>query len=90
MSSQVRPDPVNASARAQSLSAMLTRAAERHGGKTAVVCGAVTWSYADFHREIERLVRIGHVRAIEAEIDALEALAPEAAPRASSTLNDTV
>lgn len=29
--------------------------------------------------EIERLVRIGHVRAIEAEIDALAALAPEAA-----------
>ena len=33
--------------------------------------------------EIGRLVRIGHVRAIEAEIDALEALAPEAAPLAS-------
>ena len=32
--------------------------------------------------EIERLVRIGHVRAIEAEIDALAALAPEAAPLA--------
>lgn len=32
--------------------------------------------------EIGRLVRIGHVRAIEAEIDALEALAPEAAPLA--------
>ena len=32
--------------------------------------------------EIERLVRIGHVRAIEAEIDALEALTPEAAPLA--------
>ncbi|WP_285713185.1 hybrid sensor histidine kinase/response regulator [Erythrobacter oryzae] len=30
--------------------------------------------------EIERLVRIGHVRAIEAEIDALAALAPEAVP----------
>ncbi|UYV15361.1 ATP-binding protein [Porphyrobacter sp. ULC335] len=29
--------------------------------------------------EIERLVRIGHVRAIEAEIDAIAALAPEAA-----------
>lgn len=29
--------------------------------------------------EIERLVRIGHVRAIEAEIDSLAALAPEAA-----------
>jgi CheY-like chemotaxis protein/two-component sensor histidine kinase len=32
--------------------------------------------------EIERLVRIGHVRAIEAEIDALAALALEAAPLA--------
>jgi CheY-like chemotaxis protein/two-component sensor histidine kinase len=32
--------------------------------------------------EIERLVRIGHVRAIEAEIDALAALAPEAMPLA--------
>ena len=29
--------------------------------------------------EIERLVRIGHVRAIEAEIDSIAALAPEAA-----------
>ncbi len=32
--------------------------------------------------EIERLVRIGHVRGIEAEIDALAALAPEAVPLA--------
>jgi CheY-like chemotaxis protein/anti-sigma regulatory factor (Ser/Thr protein kinase) len=32
--------------------------------------------------EIERLVRIGHVRAIETEIDALARLAPEAAPLA--------
>ena len=32
--------------------------------------------------EIERLVRIGHVRAIEAEIDAIAALAPEAGPLA--------
>lgn len=32
--------------------------------------------------EIERLVRIGHVRAIEAEIDAIAALAPEATPLA--------
>lgn len=31
---------------------------------------------------IERLVRIGHVRGIEAEIDALEAVAPEVAPLA--------
>lgn len=32
--------------------------------------------------EIERLVRIGHVRGLEAEIDALAALGPEAAPLA--------
>lgn len=32
--------------------------------------------------EIARLVRIGHVRAIEAEIDAIAALAPEAVPLA--------
>jgi len=32
--------------------------------------------------EIERLVRIGHVRAIEAEIDSIAALAPEAGPLA--------
>ncbi|PLK24809.1 hybrid sensor histidine kinase/response regulator [Porphyrobacter sp. TH134] len=32
--------------------------------------------------EIERLVRIGHVRAIEAEIDGIAALTPEAAPLA--------
>ena len=32
--------------------------------------------------EIERLVRIGHVRAIEAEIDAIAALDPEAGPLA--------
>jgi CheY-like chemotaxis protein len=31
---------------------------------------------------IEQLVRIGHVRGIEAEIDAIAALAPEAAPLA--------
>ncbi len=55
MSSQTHPDPVIARARAQSLSAMLARAAERHGDKTAIICGDVTWSYADFHREIERL-----------------------------------
>ncbi len=34
--------------------------------------------------EIERLVRIGHVRAIEAEIDAIAALAPDAAPLAEA------
>ena len=49
------PDSVIARARAQSLSAMLIRVAERHGEKTAIICGDVTWSYADFHREVERL-----------------------------------
>ncbi|OYU36879.1 fatty acyl-CoA synthetase [Novosphingobium sp. PASSN1] len=49
------PDSVIARARAQSLSAMLTRVAERHGEKTAIICGDVTWSYAGFHREVERL-----------------------------------
>jgi CheY-like chemotaxis protein/two-component sensor histidine kinase len=34
--------------------------------------------------EIERLVRIGHVRAIEAEINAIAALTPEAAPLAEA------
>ncbi|MBB6228966.1 fatty acyl-CoA synthetase [Polymorphobacter multimanifer] len=44
-----------AQARAQSLSTMLRRAAERHGDKTAIICGDVTWSYAEFHEEMERL-----------------------------------
>lgn len=34
----------------------------------------------DHCAEIERLVRIGHVRGLEAEIDTIAALAPEAAP----------
>ncbi|WP_421839059.1 fatty acyl-CoA synthetase [Novosphingobium sp.] len=55
MSAETHSDPVIARARAQSLSAMLTRAAERHGAKTAIICGDVTWSYAGFHREVERL-----------------------------------
>jgi fatty-acyl-CoA synthase len=42
-------------ARAQSLSAMLARAAQRHGDRTAIICGDVCWSYADFLREVERL-----------------------------------
>ena len=48
-------DPVIARARSQSLSAMLVRAAERHGEKTAIICGDVTWSYATFRREVDRL-----------------------------------
>ena len=46
---------VIARARAQSLSAMLRRAAERHGGRTAIICGDVMWSYAAFAAEVERL-----------------------------------
>jgi fatty-acyl-CoA synthase len=49
------PDLLIARARAQSLSAMLARAAQRHGERTAIICGDVCWSYADFHREVERL-----------------------------------
>ena len=49
------PDPIVARARSQSLSAMLRRTAERHGEKTAIICGDVTWSYAAFALEVERL-----------------------------------
>ncbi|WP_353230018.1 fatty acyl-CoA synthetase [Novosphingobium sp.] len=48
-------DPLIARARAQSLSAMLNRAAERHGDKTAIICGDVTWSYRAFRSEVDRL-----------------------------------
>jgi len=48
-------DPVIDRARAQSLSAMLRRAAERHGDRPAILCGAVSWSYAEFADEVERL-----------------------------------
>ena len=34
---------------------MLRRSAERHGEKTAIICGDVTWSYAGFSREVDRL-----------------------------------
>jgi len=50
-----QPDPVIARARSQSLSAMLARAAERHGARTAIICGDVSWSYAEFHREVDRI-----------------------------------
>ncbi len=49
-----RPDTI-AQARAQSLPAMLRRAALRHGDRTAIVCGDVAWSYAALAREVERL-----------------------------------
>ncbi len=34
---------------------MLARAAERHGARTAIICGDVHWSYAEFRREVDRL-----------------------------------
>lgn len=49
------PEAAIAQARAQSLSAMMRRTAERHGSKTAIICGKVTWSYRAFHEEIETL-----------------------------------
>ncbi len=51
----IAPDPIIGQARLQSLSAMLRRAAERHDEKTAIICGDVTWSYAAFRTEVERL-----------------------------------
>ncbi|MCW1384924.1 fatty acyl-CoA synthetase [Novosphingobium sp. KCTC 2891] len=53
--SPVSLDTVIARARAQSLSAMLRRAAERHGSRTAIICGDVTWSYAEFTRLVDAL-----------------------------------
>ena len=34
---------------------MLNRAAERHGEKTAIICGDVTWSYTAFGQKVDRL-----------------------------------
>lgn len=34
---------------------MLRRAAERHAGRVAIVCGEVTWTYAAFADEVEHL-----------------------------------
>ena len=48
-------DKMIARARAQSLSAMLRRSAERHGDKTAIICGDVTWSYSALFDEVEQL-----------------------------------
>ncbi|WP_235927534.1 fatty acyl-CoA synthetase [Sandarakinorhabdus rubra] len=42
-------------ARAQSLSAMLRRSAQRHGERTAIICGDTTWSYRALFEEAERL-----------------------------------
>ena len=51
----ILPDPVAARARTQSLSGMLARSAERHGARTAIICGDVNWSYAAFRHEVDRL-----------------------------------
>lgn len=48
-------ETVIARARAQSLSGMLRRVAERHGDRTAIICGDVTWSYAEFSRLVDSL-----------------------------------
>ncbi|HKR91000.1 fatty acyl-CoA synthetase [Novosphingobium sp.] len=59
--SSVRIDAVEtnekgiARARLQSLSAVLRRSARRHGDKTAIICGDVEWSYAQFDRMVDRL-----------------------------------
>ncbi|WP_225007114.1 fatty acyl-CoA synthetase [Novosphingobium percolationis] len=44
-----------ARARSQSLSGMLRRVAERHASRTAIICGDVSWTYAEFVAEIDRL-----------------------------------
>ncbi len=64
--------------------AWIRSGARQHAGPTAPsrLPAALVDAAAAHCAEIERLVRIGHVRAIEAEIDALAALAPEAAPLA--------
>lgn len=44
-----------ASARGQSLTALLRRSARRHGHRLAVVCGETSWTYAEFEAVVERL-----------------------------------
>ena len=44
-----------ASARGQSLSAVLRRAAQRHGPRPAILCGEVRWSYAELDSMVDRL-----------------------------------
>jgi acyl-CoA synthetase (AMP-forming)/AMP-acid ligase II len=48
-------DTTIARARSQSLSGMLRRVAERHGDRTAIICGDVAWTYAEFVAEVDRL-----------------------------------
>ncbi|WP_232333023.1 fatty acyl-CoA synthetase [Novosphingobium aquimarinum] len=47
--------PAVASARGQSLTALLRRSARRHGDRLAVVCGETSWTYAEFEGVVERL-----------------------------------
>ncbi len=58
------------------------RAAAAPAGPRAALPLVIAPVAAAHCAEIERLVRIGHVRGIETEIDALAALAPEAVPLA--------
>lgn len=44
-----------ATARRQSLGAMLRRSAARHGSRTAIICGAAQWSYAELDCVVDRL-----------------------------------
>ncbi len=43
------------SLRRQTLADLLRRSAKRHPGKTAIICGAVEWSYAEFDAVCDRL-----------------------------------
>ena len=42
-------------ARQQSLGGMLRRSATRHKDSTAIICGGVQWTYAEFDRVVDRL-----------------------------------
>lgn len=48
-------DSVTRIARRHSLSSLVRRSAARHGGRTAISCGDVSWSYREFHEVVERL-----------------------------------
>ena len=53
--------------RRQSLADLLHRSAKRYPAKTAIVCGSVQWTFADFDRVVDRvatgLSRLGVVKA---------------------------
>lgn len=48
-------DAVIRTARAQSLSGMLLRSAKRYRDRQAIICGDVTWTYAEFVDVVDRL-----------------------------------